>query len=195
MTRDVHGSEATPSDVGSADATEAEGQPFEVVLPPPPCADGSCALAASRDQPQLTYRPLHPELFAPSFRYEWLAESFAAALEDGSEGAIRSILREEVPGRVFSFDMLRLEFCEMLLEEILHYESSGLPVTRPNSMNNYGVILNQIGMRPLLDSFQQLCILPLSRLLYPKEGGDFVTPLLHGTIQAGRGSRAGHAPR
>ena len=41
-----------------------------------------------------------------------------------------------VPGRVFSFEMLKLDFCDRLLEEILHYEASGNPVTRPNSMNN-----------------------------------------------------------
>ena len=116
-------------------ASDAEG-PFEIVLPPPPCADGSCALAASRGQPQLTYRPLHRSLFGSAFRPEWLADSFAAALADGSEQAFRAVLREEVPGRVFSFEMLKLDFCDRLLEEIMHYESSGLPVTRPNSMNN-----------------------------------------------------------
>jgi hypothetical protein len=38
-----------------------------------------------------------------------------------------------------------------------------------------GVILNQIGMRPLLDAFQTQCILPLSKLLFPKEGGEFTS--------------------
>ena len=40
-------------------------------------------------------------------------------------------------------------------------------------MNNYGVILNLIGMRPLLDAFQRDYILPLTRLLFPVEGGTF----------------------
>jgi hypothetical protein len=38
-------------------------------------------------------------------------------------------------------------------------------------MNNYGVIVNQIGMRPLIDDLQRTYIRPLARLLFPIEGG------------------------
>ena len=58
------------------------------------------------------------------------------AVEAGSEEALRGLLREEVDGRVFSFPLVRLSFCEMLLDELQAYEASGLPVQRPNSMNN-----------------------------------------------------------
>ena len=44
---------------------------------------------------------------------------------------------------------------------------------RPNSMNNYGVIVNQIGMRPLIDDLQRKCLLPLTKLLFPKQGSRF----------------------
>ena len=128
--------------------------PFEIILPRPEqqgCANGTCSMMAL---PELRYRPLHPKLFGNSFRREWFAPSFAEALADGSEKALRKMLRVEVTGRVFSFEMLKLDFCEMLLNELQHYEASGNPVTRPNSMNNYGVIVNQIGMKPLLDDLQ-----------------------------------------
>jgi hypothetical protein len=109
--------------------------PFEVVLPPQGggCADGACSAA-----PQLRYRPLHRSLFGAEFRREWLDASFAAAIADGGEAAIRAVLREEVPGRVFSFPMLTDAFCALLLAELEAYEASGLPVHRPNTMNNYG---------------------------------------------------------
>ena len=159
------------------------------------CAHGACAAAAP------TYEPLHPELFEAEFRDEWLAESFAAALRDGSEAALRGVLCHEVPDRVVSFEMFRPSFCEALLDELLRYEASGMPVARPNSMspnpnhnpnpnlneasgmpvarpnsmNAYGVIVNQIGMRPLIDDLQRRHLLPLTRLLFPEEGGAFTS--------------------
>ena len=117
-----------PSGVGPAGSDKEEG--FEVALPRPNggCSGGVCT------QPELRYRPLHPALFGSHFHREWLVESFAAALEDGSEAALRSILRQEVENRVVSFDMLRPEFCKQLLDELQHYEASGLPIHRPNTM-------------------------------------------------------------
>ena len=69
--------------------------------------------------------------------------------------------------------MLTSEFCTLLLEELANYEASGLPVRRPNTMNSYGLVMNQIGLKPLLDDLQQSCLLPLSRLLFPGEGSSF----------------------
>ena len=130
------------------------------------CAGGACATAPK-------YEPLHPEFFEAEFRHEWLAEPFAAALRDGGEAALRGVLHHEVPDRVVSFEMLKPSFCAALIEELLHYEASGMPVARPNSMNAYGVIVNEIGMRPLIDDLQRRCLLPLTRLLFAREGSAF----------------------
>ena len=35
------------------------------------------------------------------------------------------------------------------------YSGTGLPVARPNSMNKYGLVLNEIGMEPLFDHLQR----------------------------------------
>ena len=40
-------------------------------------------------------------------------------------------------------------------------------------MNNYGVIVNQIGMRPLIDDLQRRYIHPMARMLFPREGASF----------------------
>ena len=40
---------------------------------------------------------------------------------------------------VFSCPVLTEEFCELLLHELDHFESSEMPKGRPNTMNNYGV--------------------------------------------------------
>jgi hypothetical protein len=57
----------------------------------------------------------------------------------------------------------------LLLEELNHFENSGLPVMRPNSMNNYGVILNEIGFSAFFDQFVSF-VQPLAAHFYPQEG-------------------------
>eukprot|EP00929_Paragymnodinium_shiwhaense_P067041 TRINITY_DN33726_c0_g1_i1.p1 TRINITY_DN33726_c0_g1~~TRINITY_DN33726_c0_g1_i1.p1 ORF type:complete len:411 (-),score=100.10 TRINITY_DN33726_c0_g1_i1:599-1831(-) len=61
-------------------------------------------------------------------------------------------VRLEMPG-VLSFDCLSEEFCDKLVAEMRHYQSSGFPQRAPNSMNNYGLVLNEIGMRSAFDTF------------------------------------------
>ena len=140
----------------------------------PPIESGESAEAIHAAERSARYYPLHPRLFhSTKFPHDWLVPSLASALADGSDGALRSVLRAEVPGLVFSFEMVTGEFCALLLEELAHYEASGLPVRRPNTMNSYGLVVNQIGLKPLLDDLQRSILLPLSRLLFPHEGSRF----------------------
>jgi hypothetical protein len=90
------------------------------------------------------YQPLYPQLF--QLKEEFFEESFLAAVNSNSKEKMMSILKEET-NRVFSFQMLKPDFCNKLIEEAAHYEQSGLPIDRPNSMNNYGLILNEIGFQ------------------------------------------------
>lgn len=64
-------------------------------------------------------------------------------------------------------------FCEAFLREVDNYLDSGLPVRRPNSMNNYGLIVNEIGMRPALTRFQQEILQPVAQVLFPEIGYAF----------------------
>ena len=66
--------------------------------------------------------------------------------------------------------MLKPSFCEDLLCELEHYEGEGFPVARPNSMNNYGVVLNSIGLERTMDAIQRRCVRPLIGALFPREG-------------------------
>jgi hypothetical protein len=40
-------------------------------------------------------------------------------------------------------------------------------------MNNYGVIVNEIGMYPMISNFQQKYLWPIARRLFPKQGSRF----------------------
>ena len=55
----------------------------------------------------------------------------------------------------------RLSGVDVLID-LNNYEASGLPVARPNTMNNYGVILNSIGMERTMDALQRVCVRPLA---------------------------------
>jgi hypothetical protein len=90
--------------------------------------------------------------------------------------ALHALLREEAPG-VWSFPMFTPEFCTKLLEELDHFtvvaDARGLPIRRPNTMNSYGVIINEIGMELAIDELQALVLQPISQVLFPTEGGQF----------------------
>lgn len=74
------------------------------------------------------------------------------------------MLTKDAPG-IYSFEMFSPQFCSQLLEECEHYEKSGLPVTRPNSMNNYGMSLF-FSFRFFWSS-NRLCPHPLLAPLFP----------------------------
>eukprot|EP00913_Durusdinium_trenchii_P009526 g8954.t1 len=102
---------------------------------------------------------LHPELFTSKVKDEWLDPAFGKAMKENTPSAWRKILTEEIPGA----------FCDTFLEEVFNFYKSGLPAKRPNSMNAYGIILNDIGMEPLIDELQRV-LQPLGELLFPGPG-------------------------
>eukprot|EP01130_Rhizamoeba_saxonica_P014131 TRINITY_DN6126_c0_g1_i2.p1 TRINITY_DN6126_c0_g1~~TRINITY_DN6126_c0_g1_i2.p1 ORF type:complete len:466 (-),score=88.45 TRINITY_DN6126_c0_g1_i2:6-1382(-) len=116
---------------------------------------------------QMSYVSLYPNLFV--FDMSMCQTSFSQALSKGPDG-IASIVNEVHTG-VYTFDMLSEQFCSMLIEEINNFENSGLPIQRPNSMNNYGVILDHFGFTKMISTLIKTCILPLSSLLFPDSYG------------------------
>ncbi|KAH8070366.1 procollagen-lysine 5-dioxygenase [Aureococcus anophagefferens] len=64
-------------------------------------------------------------------------------------------------------------FCRDFLQEVDGYMDSGLPIRRPNSMNNYGLIVNEIGMLNVISELQREVLWPIARSLWPKEGSAF----------------------
>jgi hypothetical protein len=122
---------------------------------------------------QKQYRRLHPHLY--SLRDEILVPSLIDAVRRGTPDALRRIYREVHP-QVYVFDMLQPRFCRELLEEAAAFEAwcdnRGLPLIRPNTMNNYGTVLDSIGFGPLLQQLMEQYILPFSARLYPDVGGD-----------------------
>jgi len=113
----------------------------------------------------------HPELFATPavWKDEWFAPAFAKARAENTPEAWRAACLEEVPGEVFSIPLFTDSFCELVLEEIFNFYASGLPAKRPNSMNNYGIILNEIGLEPLVSGLQKI-LQPIGETFFPGAG-------------------------
>ena len=124
------------------------------------------------------YKPLrkHSDLFDATAGWNrWIEPQLLDALGElraGNESAVRSLLRVEVEGSdasVYSFAIFTTEFCDRFLEELDNYYGTGLPQPRPNSMNNYGIIVNQIGMQGVITRLQREVLLPISQLLFPAQ--------------------------
>lgn len=106
-------------------------------------------------------KPLEPDWFHPDL---W------AALEAKTPTALRSVLTEISPG-VYTLPFFSKAFCDVFLEEIIAFERSGLPWRRPNSMNKYGVVVDDIGMESIMQRMMSDVISPFASLLYGRDGG------------------------
>ena len=124
--------------------------------------------------PEERYVPLRrePKLFESLLRDEWLTSEARAVAAAAWEGYLHDAVVRESSG-VYSFELFSKTFCETFLREVDNYDASGLPVRRPNSMNMYGLIVNEIGMRDAITELQQDILWPVARLLWPLQSTQF----------------------
>ncbi|CAH2295790.1 2-oxoglutarate and iron-dependent oxygenase domain-containing 2 isoform X1 [Pelobates cultripes] len=128
-----------------------------------------------RTEISLRYKPLYPALYV--LQESFLAEEFLRAVRfcesphTGLDGLLKHL--HSIPEkRIYQLPVFVPEFCRDLVEELENFERSDLPKGRPNTMNNHGVLLNELGfddtfINPLRDKYLQ----PLASLLYPDWGG------------------------
>merc|ERR1712187_248098 len=81
------------------------------------------------------------------------------------------LFEEVVPGVHTSTALFTQRFLDDLLIELEHIQSSGIPRRRPNGMNRYGVILDQVGMESALTGLVEAYIRPLAESLFPETIG------------------------
>ncbi|XP_029296505.1 2-oxoglutarate and iron-dependent oxygenase domain-containing protein 2 [Cottoperca gobio] len=122
-----------------------------------------------------TYLPLHPHVY--HLQESYLTPKFKQIVEfcrgsDIREGGLGDLLKEEAAARVFRFPVFEKRFCEQLVEELEHFERSPAPKGRPNTMNHYGILLNELGFdEGFITPLRQRYLNPLTSLLYPDCGG------------------------
>jgi ankyrin repeat protein len=159
------GTDATviASAAAAADTREIPvGCPHGTRNPSVPCGnlDPRAYIAELQHGPGAVYSSMrqHPELFdaqasEAGWPLEWFSPGVRAALQVEDRGArtaaLASLLEPESDD-VYSFDLFDPGFAAMFVEEIENYQASGLPVRRVNSMNRYGIIVNEIGMHHMI---------------------------------------------
>eukprot|EP01064_Diplonema_japonicum_P008607 TRINITY_DN16054_c0_g1_i1.p1 TRINITY_DN16054_c0_g1~~TRINITY_DN16054_c0_g1_i1.p1 ORF type:complete len:427 (+),score=47.64 TRINITY_DN16054_c0_g1_i1:383-1663(+) len=111
----------------------------------------------------------HPELFAASWNAEWFSPVFLKAVQQSD---FSTLFNEAVPGKVWTFPVLSEKACDLILNEVDGFNSTGLPCTRPNSMNNYGVVLSDIGMGDMVRTLFKNYFHEISSALFPGPGSD-----------------------
>lgn len=71
---------------------------------------------------------------------------------------------------IYSFEFLDEDFCELLIQEMEHFkmfcEENELKITRPNSMNKEGCVLNEFGFYKILNKIVKVLLEPLVEILY-----------------------------
>ncbi|XP_067458041.1 2-oxoglutarate and iron-dependent oxygenase domain-containing protein 2 [Thunnus thynnus] len=121
------------------------------------------------------YQPLHPHVY--HLQESDLAPKFKQIVElcrssDASEEGLFDLLKEEAAPRVYRFPVFEKSFCKELVEELEHFEQSSAPKGRPNTMNHYGILLNELGFdEGFITPLRQQYLHPLTSLLYPDCGG------------------------
>ncbi|XP_045890287.1 2-oxoglutarate and iron-dependent oxygenase domain-containing protein 2 [Micropterus dolomieu] len=121
------------------------------------------------------YKPLHPHVY--HLQESYLAPKFKQIVaycrsRDSSEEGLAGLLEEEAAVRVYRFPVFERSFCEELVEELEHFERSSAPKGRPNTMNHYGILLNELGFdEDFITPLREHYLHPLTSLLYPDCGG------------------------
>ncbi|XP_063878523.1 2-oxoglutarate and iron-dependent oxygenase domain-containing protein 2-like [Scylla paramamosain] len=119
------------------------------------------------------YTPRHPHLYTlqESFLDSQFLEVVRAAKQPDQTSEGLTCLLQDHRQRVFSFPVFTKEFCKMFVEELTHYEEAPLQKGRPNTMNQYGIKLDELGFTDFVSSLQKEYLSPITRLLFPDWGG------------------------
>jgi hypothetical protein len=82
--------------------------------------------------------------FNTSFQENYMEPILKEAVRNKDLRLLSSLIHETNAPGVYAIQILNSDFAKDFLEELDHYESSGIPLRRPNSMNRYGVILSSV---------------------------------------------------
>lgn len=122
------------------------------------------------------YNKIHPELFEVKELYlepEFTRiVNYAKSEEATFDGLISfPTVEKHTASQVYIIPVFTQHFCERLIEELENFNMSSIPKGRPNTMNNHGILLDELGFKNFLDPFMAHFIQPLTKILFPSFGG------------------------
>lgn len=120
------------------------------------------------------YKPLRPEVYTLRDDFvdpRWVELAELARTHGGKDALMKAsgIVRQR-PRGVFAFPALTPRFCELMREELDHFERSDMPRAHPNTMNKNGLLLYELGMyENLLNPLLERYVSPVAAALF--DGG------------------------
>lgn len=126
-----------------------------------------------RELERLGWNPRYRELRADLVAH--VDPELQRVLADGGHDALTSVVTTLHPG-VHTVRLLTLQACSMLHDEVAALDAwtmeHGVRLIPPNTMNRYGVILDQVGYQAALHQLMVVAVNPLATILFPECGGD-----------------------
>ncbi|CAI9723761.1 2-oxoglutarate and iron-dependent oxygenase domain-containing protein 2-like [Octopus vulgaris] len=120
------------------------------------------------------YRPLHPSIYLlkESFLDPKFLHLVYLCKNAGMNEDVKKSITVHKSFRLYAFPIFTQEFCDMLIEELEHFERSDLPKGRPNTMSNNGCLLEELGFdKEFLEPLRMNYISWITRFLFPDFGG------------------------
>eukprot|EP00545_Synedropsis_sp_CCMP1620_P001001 CAMPEP_0119013408 /NCGR_PEP_ID=MMETSP1176-20130426/8436_1 /TAXON_ID=265551 /ORGANISM="Synedropsis recta cf, Strain CCMP1620" /LENGTH=313 /DNA_ID=CAMNT_0006966499 /DNA_START=137 /DNA_END=1078 /DNA_ORIENTATION=- len=105
--------------------------------------------------------------FSNEFIDQFVDPHVKEAIQSKSISKLKDLFEpSEKPG-VYKIQLFNQEFVSQLLEELVHQEESNIPMRRPNGMNRYGCILDQIGFENLVQDLSDQILRPMAHIVFP----------------------------
>jgi len=106
--------------------------------------------------------------FDEEFISEFLDPKVKEALEQKSTARMKSVVRTTEKEGVFKIKMFNEKFVDSILDELSFQEKSKIPMRRPNGMNRYGCILNELGFEEFLKGLSDRLLKPIAQILFSR---------------------------
>eukprot|EP01084_Bolivina_argentea_P313739 543356_1 len=118
------------------------------------------------------YKPIFPYLWSDHWNYKRILDVQLLKIfhdkQNGKKIFVEKFVKTEIKNRVFSFPFFNSTFCDELVKELRNFENTPyLSKDRPNSMNNYGVILNNIGLEPFVTDLFDKYLTTIANWIFP----------------------------
>jgi len=112
-----------------------------------------------------------PLVMLPTITPEWIVPALRPCFnKNASEISMpdwkRLVTEIGVNSGIYTFDLFTPLFCELLIAEVDAFEATKLPCRRPNTMNKLGLVVNDIGLEPLLRNILESLVGPMCQALY-----------------------------
>ncbi|KAJ9451439.1 hypothetical protein DIPPA_52099 [Diplonema papillatum] len=109
----------------------------------------------------------HKSLYTAEGIETYVSPGVKAAVSSGDETAILSHVSHTAASEVYAIELFTPDFRRDFLEELTHWNNSGIPIRRPNGMNRYGMILGDFGFDDALNRVARKYVGPIAQALYP----------------------------